>query len=101
LNENLLSELKFLMDNSRSLAESSGMSINFQVVVCSFGAVTAFFFAYKLRTLKLALNPPKSRAGLTYEQRQKKVRVASWLSVAAGGLMLRGAILFAVLGNAW
>jgi hypothetical protein len=96
-----LPEQKFLKDNFGGLTESSGMSINFQVVVCTIGAVAAFFFAYRLRTLKLALNPPRSRAGLTYEQRQKRMRVASWLSMAAGGLMLGGAILFAVLGNAW
>jgi len=71
------------------------MILSFPVVVCSIGALVSFSYAVTLRRFKLSEKPPASRAGLSLEQRQAKIKMASWLCVASGIVMLAEAIFLA------
>jgi hypothetical protein len=74
------------------------VTISFPVVVCFVGAFPFFAFGAKLRHFKVSEKPPASRAGLSIEQRQQKMKFASWFCFALGGFMLVGAIFLSWLG---
>ena len=75
------------------------MTLNFPIIVSFIGAIVFFAFAAKLRHFKVSERPPSSRAGLSVEERQRKIRVATWISFVSGCLMLAGALLIAWLAN--
>ena len=52
------------------------------------GAIGSFAAAIWLWRFKVPVNPPASRAHLTVEQRQKRIKIASGLCVLGGCLML-------------
>jgi hypothetical protein len=64
------------------------MNDNFLIAISVVGAVAFFTFTVRLRHLRVSEKPPASRAGLSIEQRQQKIRMASWISFSCGCLML-------------
>jgi hypothetical protein len=75
------------------------MKMSFPAVVCLIGAVMWFVFALRLRNFKVREKPPASRAGLSLEQRQKKIKRATWIAFALGWLMLAAGLFFARIGG--
>jgi hypothetical protein len=70
----------------------------FRALICFSGAIAFFVLSIKLRKFKVSEKPPVSRASLSLEERQRKIRVAGWLRFFSGLVMLGVAILFEVLG---
>jgi hypothetical protein len=64
------------------------MNDKFPIIVSVIGAIISFAFAVKLRHFRVPERPPASRAGLSVEERQQKIRIASWFSFSCGCLML-------------
>ena len=54
----------------------------------TFGGASSLYMSTRLRKFKLSAIPPKSRAHLSLEERQKKMRIAAWLAFAVGVVML-------------
>ena len=69
------------------------MKFNYPVMICALGAIANFSLAIALRNFKVPTRPPASRAGLTIEQRQRKITIGRWLLVAGGCVMVAGALL--------
>jgi hypothetical protein len=64
-----------------------------------FGGIYSFHFASKLHRFKVPVNPPKSRADLSLEERRRKIQIATWLCIGGGLVMLVGAALLLWLEN--
>lgn len=75
------------------------MKIQWPAVVSLLGGIYSLYFALKLRKLKLSERPPKSRAHMSLEERQRKVQIGAWLCVAGGIVMIAGAGLIVWLEN--
>jgi hypothetical protein len=75
------------------------MKTGFSVIICLIGSVQCFLVAARFRRFKVTEKAPASRAHLSVEQRQKKIRIASKLSLACGCLMLAGAIYLTWLSH--
>jgi hypothetical protein len=75
------------------------MRIQLPVVICVVGGIYSLYFASKLRKLRLSDHPPKSRAHLSLEERQRKIRMAAWLCVVCGFGMIAGAVVLFWLEN--
>ena len=75
------------------------MTFGFPAIVSFVGAVPFFMVAAKARKFKVSETPPVSRAGMTIEERQRKVRVGSWIAFAGGCGMLAGGIILAILST--
>jgi hypothetical protein len=75
------------------------MTVGFPVIVCLVGCISSFWVTVKLRNFKVSAKPPASRASLSVEERQQKIRIASWISFAMGCVMLVGAIVLARLAG--
>ena len=56
--------------------------------------------AMRLRKFRVSETPPKSRAGLSREERQHKITIATSICYASGIFMLAGGFLFAWMANA-
>jgi hypothetical protein len=69
------------------------MTITFPVAVCVIGGIADFALWAKLRSFKVREKPPASRAGLSVEERQRKVTIAGSITFASGCFFLAGAIL--------
>jgi hypothetical protein len=76
------------------------MLVNFSVVLCLLGAISSSWVTVKLRNFKVREQPPSSRAHLSVEERQRKIRVASWISFGMACVFVVGAILIAWLDRA-
>jgi hypothetical protein len=75
------------------------MTVGFPVVVYLVGAVADFFLWAKLRHFKVREKPPTSRAGLSVEERQQKIRVGARIVFASAWFFLFGALLLLWLEN--
>jgi hypothetical protein len=75
------------------------MKITFPIVVCLIGAVADFALWAKLRHFRVPEKPPASRAGLSPEERQRKVMIGRRILFASGCLLLAGAVFLAWLAN--
>jgi len=78
----------------------AGMRIPWISVVMLLGGVYSLYVASRLRKFKASDSPPASRAHLSLEERQRKMRTASMLAVLTGLLLIVGAGLFAWLETA-
>jgi hypothetical protein len=70
--------------------------MRFPVILCIFGAAASFWAIAWLRRFKVRPNPPASRAHLL-EERQRKVRTASWIAFGMGCLYIARAAVLAIL----
>jgi len=68
------------------------VGINANALVMIVGAIAFFLFAVRLRNFKISAEPPKSLAHLSLEKRRQRMRLASWLCVFSGCLMMIGAL---------
>ena len=75
------------------------MTISFPVIICFLGAIPFFTVATRLRRFRVPAKPPTNRAHLSIDDRQRRIRIASWISFASGCVMLAGALLLARLGH--
>ncbi len=73
------------------------MKIGFPLVVCLIGAIANFALGAKLRHFRVREKPPASRAGLSLEERQRKITIARRIVIATAWFMLAGALYFAWL----
>jgi len=74
------------------------MTAGFPALVCFAGSIVSFAFAIRMRRFRVPETPPASRAHLSSEERQKKIKMASWLSFAMGLFMLGAAMFFEFSG---
>jgi hypothetical protein len=65
------------------------------VAICFIGSIVSFAGFYKLQRFRVVGAPLASRANLSIEQRQQKIRMASWLSFAVGCVFLLAGCGFA------
>jgi len=68
------------------------MDFKFPAIVSLLGGAYSVFFSFRLRKLRLSEKPPASRALLTLEERQAKLKMAANLALAGGAVMLIGGI---------
>jgi hypothetical protein len=66
-------------------------------ILCVLGAISWFVMGLWTRSLKVGSKPPASRAHLSVEQRQKRIRMASWILLGGAFFFAIAAILFAWL----
>jgi hypothetical protein len=64
------------------------ISVKSTIIICFIGAAACFYNAIWFRRFKVPETPPKSRAHLSREERQRRMRVASWVLMFTGILML-------------
>ena len=72
------------------------VNINYQVVIWSLGSIPLFWFAAKLWNIEVPHDAPPALAGLSLEERKRKMRRSSWLSILAGCISLAIAARFAL-----
>lgn len=65
------------------------------IILCIVGAISWFGMSLWLRAYKVRSNPPPSRAHLSLEERQQKIRTASWIAFGGACVFVVGAILMA------
>lgn len=75
------------------------MRNGFPVVVCVVGAIADFGLWVKLRNFRVQEKPPASRAGLSIEERQQRIAVATRIVFASGWFFLAGALFLFWIGN--
>ncbi len=85
--------------NIRAVGKSQSMKIGFPMVVCIVGAFADFVIWLRLRNFKVREKAPASQAGLSIEERQRKVTIATRIIFGLGWFMLAGALFLAWLGN--
>jgi hypothetical protein len=73
------------------------MKMGSPVILCVLGAVSWFWTGLWLRSIKVRSKPPASRAYLSLEQRQQRIRMASWIAFGGACFFVIGAILLAWL----
>jgi hypothetical protein len=62
------------------------------VIILMLGSIAFSVFGFKLQRLRLPEHPPASRSHLSLEQRQLRIKMASWICIACGLLGLVGAV---------
>jgi hypothetical protein len=72
------------------------MAIN-PVEICLIGGVGSFSLGLRLRKFKVPETAPKSRAHLTREERQHKIKIAERILYSNAAVFLAGAALLAWL----
>jgi hypothetical protein len=75
------------------------MIIDFPTTVSFIGAIGFFSLAVKLRKFRVSKIPPKPRAGLSREERQRQITIAEWITYSLGVFLLCATCLFAWLAN--
>jgi len=75
------------------------MVVTFPVVVCLVGGAANLYVGLWLRKFKVSEIPPKSRAHLSREDRQRKITIARRIAYGMAVFMLAGAVLIAWLSN--
>ena len=73
------------------------ITIGYTATLCFIGSIAHFALTIMLRRFKVSREAPASHAHLSVEERQQKIRTASWISFAMGSLMLAAAFVFAWL----
>jgi len=71
--------------------------MKFPVIVCAAGAVASFWATMWLRKFNVREKPPAYRSHLSLEERQKKIRIASWIAFGMGCVYVIGAVILALL----
>lgn len=69
----------------------------FPVILCVLSAISWFWLSLWLRSFKVRSKPPASRAHLSLEQRQQRIRMVSWIAFGGACFFVIGAILIAWL----
>lgn len=72
-------------------------SWNTPIILCGLGAISWFGMTFWLRSYKVRDKPPASRAHLSLEERQRRIRTVSWIAFGTACVFAIGAILFAWL----
>lgn len=67
------------------------------LILCVLGAISWFWMGLWLRSFKVPSKPPASRAHLSLEQRQQKIRMVSLIAFGGACFFVIGAILLAWL----
>lgn len=67
------------------------------VIICVLGAISWFLVGLWLRSLKAGSKPPASRAHLSLEERQQRIRKVSCIAFGGACVFVVGAILIAWL----
>jgi hypothetical protein len=67
------------------------------IILCILGAISFFGMSLWLRSYKVRSKPPASSAHLSLEERQQKIRTASWIFVGGACFFAVAAILMAWL----
>lgn len=67
------------------------------IILCVFGAISWFGVSLWLRSYKVRSKPPASSAHLSLEQRQQRIRAASWIFFGGACFWIVGAIFIAWL----
>jgi hypothetical protein len=67
------------------------------IILCVFGAISWFGVSLWLRSYKVRSKPPASSAHLSLEQRQQRIRAASWIFFGGACFWIVGAIFMAWL----
>jgi hypothetical protein len=75
------------------------MIVRFPAVVCFVGAIANFALWARLRHFKVREKPPASRAGLSLEERQRKITIGRRIVFGSACFLLAGSFLLAWLGN--
>jgi hypothetical protein len=70
--------------------------MRFPVILCLVGAAGSFWATVWLRGFKVRANPRSSRS-LSLQERQQKIRAASWILFGMGCLYIVGAIVLVIL----
>jgi hypothetical protein len=78
----------------------AGMTIPWISVVMLLGGIYSLYFASRLREVKVQDRPPASRAHLSIEERQKKMRTASVVAFLMGLGLIAFAFIFAWMERA-
>jgi hypothetical protein len=73
------------------------MKMKTPVILCVFGAVSSLWVGLLLRIFKVRSKPPASRAHLSLEQRQQRIRMGSWIAFGGACYFVIAAILLAWL----
>lgn len=73
------------------------MKMGSPVILCVLGAISWFWTGLWLRSFKVRSKPPASRAHLSLEQRQQRIRMVSWIALGGACFFVIGAILIAWL----
>ncbi len=73
------------------------MKMSVPVVLCVLGAISWFWLSLWLRKFKVRSKPPASRAHLSLERRQQRIRMVSWIAFGGACFFVIGAILLAWL----
>lgn len=73
------------------------MKMGSPVILCALGAISWFGMSLWLRSLKVRSKPAASHAHLSLEQRQHRIRMASWIAFGGAWFFVIGAILLAWL----
>jgi hypothetical protein len=73
------------------------MKIGSPAILCVLGAISWFVMGLWARSLKVGSKPPASRVHLSVEQREKRIRMASWILLGGAFFFVIAAILFAWL----
>ena len=79
--------------------EHTSLSDNFPTIISAIGAIGCFSFALRMRHFKISEKPPASRAGLTRAERQRRIRMVSWMSFGLGCFWLAAGLFFLWLGH--
>lgn len=73
------------------------MKIGVPVILCVLGTISWFLMGLWLRSFKVRSKPPASRAHLSLEQRQQRIRMLSWIAFGGACFFVIGAIFLAWL----
>jgi hypothetical protein len=82
-----------------SLNKAYSMATNFPVILSFIGAIGSFVFGLRLRRRKVSEKLPATRAGLSLDERPRKIRIGSWMFFGLSWFWLVAASFFAWLGT--
>jgi len=74
------------------------MRSGYPAILCFAGAVVFFACALIMRKSRLKEKPPESVDAAWWNERRKKIRIASWLCLVMGLVLVAGAIFIEIHG---
>ncbi|MDE3199938.1 MAG: hypothetical protein KGN79_03365 [Acidobacteriota bacterium] len=74
------------------------MNLNYTVALCLIGSVSNLYVGLQLRRFKVPQTAPRSRAHLTREERQERIKIAERIAYGLSALLLAAAAVFSWLG---
>lgn len=75
------------------------MTTDFPIILSLIGGIGSFSFAFRMRRFKVSGKPPASQAGFSVEERQRRIRVVSWMFFGLGWFWVAAALFLAWLHN--